>query len=146
RPATVATAVPEINPVPVEVILHKSHTAQAQAARPASAEWQRGFGTRPAQTIRAYVEAQAVQHGVSPALAVWIVKHQSSFNPRARGDGEASRGLWQISRIYHPEVTDATAFSVTSSTAWSLERIREGKADEWSTYHYCKALYKDCPF
>ena len=49
------------------------------------------------------------------------------FNPHAKGDGEASRGLWQISKIYHPEVSDAMAFNVRSSTQWSLERIREEK-------------------
>src|SRR5665213_1844427 len=104
-------------------------------------------GNRPAAlAVKAYVRTQAVEHGVNPALALWIVKHESQFNPRAKGDGEASRGLWQISRIYHPEVSDAMAFNVRSSTQWSLERIREGKANEWSTYRFCRTLYEDCPF
>jgi hypothetical protein len=96
--------------------------------------------------VRAYVRTQAAQQGVDPQLALWIVKHESSFNPRARGDGEASRGLWQISRVYHPEVTDAQAFSVESSTEWSLGRIRAGKVNEWSSYRNCKTLYEDCPY
>ncbi len=96
--------------------------------------------------VRAYVQTQAAEHGVNPLVALWIVKHESQFNPLAKGDGEASRGLWQISRIYHPEVTDRVAFNVASSTDWSLERIRAGKVNEWSTYRFCRVLYKDCPF
>lgn len=103
-------------------------------------------GRPSAQDVKAYVQTEAVQRGVDPKLALWIVKHESSFNPRARGDGEASRGLWQISKIYHPEVSDVAAYSVASSTRWSLERIREGKANEWSTYRYCRTLYGDCPY
>ena len=99
-----------------------------------------------AQEVKAYVQTQAIENGVNPKLALWIVKHESEFNPRARGDGEASRGLWQISRIYHPEVSDAVAFNVASSTEWSLERIRSGKVNEWSTYRNCRTLYADCPF
>jgi hypothetical protein len=98
------------------------------------------------QEVKAYVQYQASELGVDPKLALWIVRHESQFNPLAKGDGDSSRGLWQISKIYHPEVSDADAFSVTSSTAWSLNRIRSGKANEWSTYRYCRTLYKDCPF
>ena len=98
------------------------------------------------QEVKAYVRTEAVQRGVDPKLALWIVKHESSFNPRARGDGEASRGLWQISRIYHPEVTDAAAFDVRSSTEWSLGRIRSGNVNEWSSYRNCRSLYNDCPY
>lgn len=96
--------------------------------------------------VKAYVQTRAAQRGVDPQLALWIVKHESSFNPRARGDGEASRGLWQISKIYHPEVTDAEAFDVRSSTEWSLGRIRSGNVNEWSSYRNCRSLYEDCPY
>jgi transglycosylase-like protein with SLT domain len=95
--------------------------------------------------VKAYVRRQAEQQGVDPQLALWIVKHESSFNPRAKGDGESSRGLWQISKVYHPEVSDAQAFSVTSSTQWSLGRIRAGKVNEWSSYRNCRTLYGECP-
>ncbi len=104
-------------------------------------------GDKPsAQQVKAYVRTQAVEHGVNPDLALWIVKHESQFNPRAKGDGDASRGLWQISKVYHPEVSDAAAFSVASSTRWSLQRIRSGKVNEWSSYRYCRTLYGDCPY
>jgi hypothetical protein len=127
---------------PMKVVIYKSRRAQV-------ANWSRSisaYGVPGTRAVSAYVSAQAVKYGVNPNLALWIVKHESQFNPRAKGDGEASRGLWQISRIYHPEVPDAVAFNVASSTHWSLGRIRAGKANEWSTYHYCRTLYKDCPF
>jgi hypothetical protein len=133
--------------LPVKVTIYKSHRTQIEGALRVPANPLKSPSDRPtAQQVKAYVQTEAVEHGVSPKLALWIVKHESQFNPRARGDGEASRGLWQISRIYHPEVTDAMAFNVASSTEWSLERIRSGKASEWSTYRFCRTLYEDCPF
>jgi hypothetical protein len=132
---------------PVKVIIYKSHLVEGAMMPNGST----GSGKPPlarssAQAVKAYILNRAMAYGVSPSLALWIVKHESSFDPRAKGDGEASRGLWQISRIYHPEVSDAEAFSVASSTDWSLQRIRAGKVNEWSSYRHCKALYADCPF
>jgi Transglycosylase SLT domain len=132
---------------PVKVTIYKSRgvpganlaLATAMSQKPKSA-------LTTSEQLASYIQTQALKHGVSPKLALWIVKHESQFNPRAKGDGEASRGLWQISKIYHPEVSDAMAFNVRSSTQWSLERIRSGKANEWSTYRFCKTLYEDCPF
>jgi hypothetical protein len=132
---------------PVEVIIYRGQRAPLASASPVLGSSIRRHGGIPtAKAVKAYVEAQALRYGVSPTLAIWIVKHESSFNPRAKGDGEASRGLWQISKIYHPEVSDEAAFNVASSTEWSLERIRAGKANEWSTYRFCRTRYKDCPF
>jgi hypothetical protein len=133
--------------MPVKVIIHKSHLAQPMdVSRVQGNSANLRSGIPSAQAVKAYVESQAREYGVDPILALWIAKHESQFNPRAKGDGEASRGLWQISRIYHPEVSDAVAFNVASSTEWSLERIQAGKVNEWSTYRFCRTLYKDCPF
>jgi len=133
--------------VPGKVAVCKIHRPQLASLSHVPANPPKLSSEKPsAQEVKAYVRTQAVEYGVNPKLALWIVKHESQFNPRARGDGEASRGLWQISKIYHPEVSDAMAFNVASSTDWSLERIRSGKAYEWSTYRYCRTLYEDCPF
>ena len=147
RAAVVSPKVRETIEQPLKVIIHRSQRQKLTSVHTVSTGI---FSLRNArsstQEVKAYVQNQANEYGVDPRLALWIVRHESQFNPRAKGDGEASRGLWQISKIYHPEVSDAEAFSVTSSTAWSLNRIRSGKANEWSTYRYCRALYKDCPF
>lgn len=132
---------------PLKVIIYKGHRAQFASLPRVPANPIRLRGDRSTvQEVKAYVQTQAMQYGVNPKLALWIVKHESQFDPLAKGDGEASRGLWQISRIYHPEVSDAVAFNVASSTEWSLERIRSGKVNEWSTYRFCRTLYEDCPF
>jgi hypothetical protein len=133
--------------LPVKVTIYKGYRAQFARLPPTPADpFIVPGGRATAQQVKAYVQTQAVDHGVNPKLALWIVKHESEFNPGAKGDGEASRGLWQISRIYHPEVPDAVAFNVASSTEWSLDRIRSGKVNEWSTYRFCRSLYKDCPY
>jgi hypothetical protein len=129
--------------LPVRVTIYKSRVSQLGGL----GNPQKLQGYRPtAQEVKAYIQSQARAYGVNPSLALWIVKHESQFDPHAKGDGEASRGLWQISKIYHPEVSDAVAFNVASSTDWSLARIRSGKVNEWSTYKFCKTLYEDCPF
>ena len=96
--------------------------------------------------IRTYVEGVARTRGVDPEVAEWIVAHESQHHPDAIGDGGDSRGLWQINKAWHPEVSDACAYSVTCSTNWSLQRIRSGHVDEWSTWKYCKERFDDCPF
>jgi soluble lytic murein transglycosylase-like protein len=96
--------------------------------------------------VRAYVQHAAKASGVNPHVAEWIVAHESRHRPGATGDGGESRGLWQINKEWHPEVSDACAYNVRCSTDWSLERIREGYADEWSTWKYCREKFEDCPF
>jgi soluble lytic murein transglycosylase-like protein len=130
-----------------KVTIYKSHRAQLATLARLPANPLKLQSDKPtALEVKAFVQTQATEYGVNPKLALWIVKHESAFNPHAKGDGEASRGLWQISKIYHPEVSDAVAFNVASSTEWSLERIRSGKVNEWSTYRFCRTLYEDCPF
>jgi len=137
----------QVHSLLVKVTINKYHRPQFVSMSNASFNPPSAQGRKPsAKEVKAYVQTQAMEYGVNPKLALWIVKHESEFNPRAKGDGEASRGLWQISKIYHPEVSDAMAFNVASSTEWSLERIRSGKVNEWSTYRYCRTLYEDCPF
>src|SRR5271169_466686 len=80
--------------LPVKVIIFKSYRAQLAGLSGSPANPLKAHSDRPtAQEVKAYVQAQAMQHGVNPKLALWIVKHESQFDPRAKGDGEASRGL-----------------------------------------------------
>lgn len=102
-------------------------------------------GTTEAATYRSFVAAEAVKYGVDPVVAVWIVKHESQFDPSRTGDDGNSRGLWQISRVWHPEVSDRCAFDAVCSTRWSLAHIKAGHAKEWSTYRFCRQWYRDCP-
>jgi Lysozyme like domain len=112
---------------------------------PSSAALFRVASPRGRLKIRAYVEDAAKTRGVNPQVAEWIVRHESGHYPEVTGDGGESRGLWQINKAWHPEVSDACAYNVSCSTDWSLERIRAGHVDEWSTWKYCKERFKDCP-
>lgn len=147
RAAAVSTPAPRAASPSLKVMARKVHDAPLAGAPRVSADpFHLSNGKANTQEVKAYVRTQAVKNGVDPQLALWIVKHESSFNPRARGDGDASRGLWQISKVYHPEVSDDDAFGVTTSTKWSLQRIRDGKVNEWSSYRNCRALYANCPY
>jgi hypothetical protein len=101
---------------------------------------------RTRSNVRAYVQSASKAAGVNPRISEWIVSHESSQRPEATGDGGDSRGLWQINKTWHPEVPDACAYDVSCSTHWSLERIRDGYVDEWSTWKYCRERFEDCPF
>lgn len=117
----------------------------ATPIRSLSAPSKVSFNPKGRSMVRAYVEGAARTRGVNPRVAEWIVTHESRHRPDATGDGGESRGLWQINKAWHPEVSDACAYSVTCSTDWSLERIRAGHIDEWSTWKYCKERFEDCP-
>ena len=90
-------------------------------------------------TLQSMVRAESASIGVNPAYAACIVSHESQWTVRPGDDGN-SRGLWQISRRWHPEVSDAVANSPVSSTIWSLDWIKAGHAKQWSTYWlYCSS-------
>jgi Transglycosylase SLT domain len=147
RAGAVSTSIPRSASPSLKVMARKVHDAPLAGTPRVSADpFQLSNGKPNTREVKAYVRTQAVKNGVDPQLALWIVKHESSFNPHARGDGDASRGLWQISKVYHPEVSDDDAFGVTTSTKWSLQRIRDGKVNEWSSYRNCRALYANCPY
>jgi hypothetical protein len=93
--------------------------------------------------VHAYVQSAARAAGVDPRVAEWIVSHESQHQPLATGDGGDSRGLWQINRVYHPEVSDQCAYDVECSTDWSLHRIADGYVDEWSTWKYRNVWFPD---
>ena len=113
---------------------------------PASVAWPMQVSNlKGSLRIRAYIQAVAKANGVSPEVAEWIVAHESQHHPEAIGDGGESRGLWQINKAWHPEVSDACAYNVKCSTNWSVKRIRAGYVDEWSTWKYCKERFENCP-
>jgi lysozyme-like protein len=128
-------------------LTHSFNDKVSASSLPSSSARYKFASNPPGQSkVRAYVEGAARTKGVSPQIAEWIVTHESSHNPQATGDGGESRGLWQINKAWHPEVSDDCAYNVTCSTNWSLERIRAGHVDEWSTWKYCKERFDNCPF
>lgn len=104
------------------------------------------LGANSPTFVAEYIRCEAQVYGVDVQKAIWIVGHESQFGANMRGDDGNSRGYWMINKIYHPEVSDQCADDLACSTHWSLNQILNGKISEWSTWKYCKAWYKDCPF
>jgi hypothetical protein len=57
---------------------------------------------------------------------------ESGLRTEAKGDGTKSRGVWQIYRPAHPEITDEQAHDLEWSTGWSLTRMKQGSWSMWS--------------
>jgi hypothetical protein len=98
-------------------------------------------------SVKDYVINEALKYGVNTSTADFIIKKESSYCDNGKdynvvGDDGNSRGCWQISKIYHPEVSDSCANNLECSTKWSLLRIKAGYANEWSTWKYRNVWYK----
>ena len=57
---------------------------------------------------------------------------ESRLDPLAIGDKGLARGLFQIRKDYHPEVSTLMAFNIEQSTAWTIDMINAGKQGQWS--------------
>ena len=57
---------------------------------------------------------------------------ESRLDPLAIGDQGNSRGLFQIHKKFHPEVSTLMAFNIEQSTAWTIDMINAGKQGQWS--------------
>jgi hypothetical protein len=117
----------------------------AQAEDLPTGQIQPAKATLSTSSIQQYVQTEAKAMGVNPIDAQWIVAHESEYLPGRLGDGGASRGLWQIDKDFHPEVSDACAFDVQCSTEWSLNRILAGQINEWTTWRFRCTWYKNAP-
>lgn len=103
------------------------------------------YNAKDRANIRGFIREQAIKYGVDPELADWIVKKESNYSPLAVGDDGNSRGLWMISSIYNPQVSDRCAFDIKCSTDWAIKELVAGNKNKWSVVKYCKEWYLDCP-
>lgn len=82
---------------------------------------------------KAYIKA--LNAGVSWKKLNNLITFESSWNPNA--DNEEDRGLVQISRTYHKEVTDEQAFNEDFALDWVIDVLKRG--DE-SMYTVCNCF------
>lgn len=104
-------------------------------------------------TVREYILLQ-VESATSTAMK--IAEKESGYTWNARGDMDIlcankrspfygkpieARGVFQITKCYHPEITDEQADDVIWATAWALPLIADRKTcrQEWTT---CRLLAK----
>lgn len=104
--------------------------------------------------IRASVVSLATYIGVDPDRALFVLRHESQYcdwgrdgyyNPAITGDDGESIGCWQIYLKMHPEVTLDCASNFWCSTMWSLEQMKNGHLNWWSTWKYRKVWYPQDP-
>lgn len=105
-----------------------------------------------ADEVRNYVLAEAKKAGVHVEKFLYIAEKESQFNPKATGDMHItcpstgkpvrSRGLFQISTCYHPEVSDAQAYDVQFATGWAINVIANSKKDCITQFSTCRAWHK----
>lgn len=99
--------------------------------------------------VLSYITETAKANGVDPELATYIATHESHLNPTAVGDmnitfkGQPvrSRGLFQISQAFHPDISDAQAFDPYWATEWSMQYLKDKNTCEhmWTT---CGEYYR----
>lgn len=82
------------------------------------------------------VNAYAHRYGVDPDTMLAVIACESGLNASVRGDKGHSRGLVQISNIYHPEVSDAQAFDPFFSIEFLAKALAKGKGKEWTCFRH----------
>lgn len=87
-------------------------------------------------TVEGLIRWHAARHGVDPDVMVAVATCESNLNPTAVGDLHlgVSRGIFQISRRWHPEVSDAEAHDPDFASRWAAEMFAAGHARQWTCY------------
>ena len=84
------------------------------------------------------IKRVAKEEGVDPNLLIAIARCESSLRPGARGIvDKRDRGLYQISSLHNPEVSDECAFNVECSTRWVAGQIKSGNLWKWKASSKC---------
>lgn len=81
----------------------------------------------------ATIKKVAQEEGVDWKILAALFQKETQWNCSRIGDThlpKASVGCYQISRIYHPEVTDEQAMDLEWSSRWVSKRLKT-KADKW---------------
>ena len=92
------------------------------------------------KVIETLIRAVATDEGIDPDLAVKVAECESSLNPEAKNtnsDGSIDRGIFQINTKWHPEVTDAQAFSIVESTKFFCKQFKAGMLSDWNASRTC---------
>lgn len=107
-------------------------------------------------TVQELVSKYASEKGVSQKLAHYVAKAESGYKPNKIGDRDIicknkkspwygtevyARGVFQITRCYHPEVTDEQAFDPEWNVAWGMSKIAEGEKTCKQEFSTCRRYY-----
>lgn len=96
------------------------------------------------------------RYAVSESAMTYVVTHEAprtksgDFLPCGNGDENLtdpagnphlSRGVVQINKYYHPEITDDEAYNVDFALAYLAQSIAEGRGHEWTEYRAYQKLF-----
>jgi len=89
--------------------------------------------------MKDWVLNEVAKAGFNVELADKIIDCESTWSASAIGDNGDSRGLWQIHRPSHKEVSEECALDYKCATYWAVQkRIKDGSWNAWS----CARLVK----
>ncbi len=125
------------------------------AARPISAE----APVVPAKplTPQELVSKYAQEAGVDQKIAHYVADAESGYQPRKIGDTDIlchnkrspydgqevyARGVFQITRCYHPEVSDMQAFDPDFNISWGIHQIAQGEKKCRAEFSTCDRYYR----
>jgi len=76
----------------------------------------------------------AEEHHLNTDRFLKVIRCESNWIPTAKGDDGNSRGLVQISSIYHPEVSDEEADDPKYALEFMAKEWDRGHQRQWSCY------------
>jgi len=80
---------------------------------------------RPPSDIEQLILTASQENNINPALLASVLFQESQFNPRAVNEGSGDYGIAQISRKWHPEVTEEQAFDPTFAIPFAARLLAE---------------------
>lgn len=85
-------------------------------------------------TITEKIDIAAKRYGVQSTLMRSVIKCESTYNPKAVGDGGTSFGLVQINLPSHPTITKEQAFDEDFAIDFLASNLAKGKGKMWTCY------------
>ena len=85
-----------------------------------------------------YATVQALQAKISPSTALTVIKCESSWNPKAIGDGGYSHGLVQIHSPSHPEISIEQAEDPKFAIDFLIYHLKAGNGNMWTCFRHIK--------
>lgn len=101
-----------------------------------------------AETLQQKAERIALEFEINPKTFTTLIDEESRWDEKAFNETTKTRGLLQISPVWHPEVTDECAYDAECAMRWSADWIKKGHIDEWqpcNCYTYTRSFFKSFP-
>lgn len=86
--------------------------------------------TQPTLQERATLIAEEFK--ISTTTFTNLIQSESGFDPDIPDSPQGDRGLLQINRRWHPEVSDECAYDAECAMRWAAKRIANGYIHEWT--------------